>query len=116
MHGDAEGWCGVGSLVGLVVVSVIFFALGVFWQEHREHEDARYLSPLLHEEGRWEGPRLRGSTRHARAVWENLDAPAECSHPNTRHVISVCTVGPGTAHEDLCVCGAKRYGVYGAWS
>jgi hypothetical protein len=74
----------------------------------------RYRTPSLHE-GVWSTP----DVRHGVVRWYRVDGDGwirsyvSAPHP---HVTFVCTIGPGMAHVDECLCGARRYGVFGAWS
>ena len=79
----------------------------VFWPRR-----GRYQSPNLHE-GRWGKPKIEGSSRQLRVVWALLGGPHACS--GGHHEAVRCTIGPGMAHLDECVCGATRSGVYGQW-
>lgn len=72
----------------------------------------RYGNPNLHE-GDWLPPELRqGVVRWERASGGWL-RDYVAAHP---HQVFRCSIGPGMAHEDVCLCGAKRYGVFGSWS
>lgn len=73
----------------------------------------RYTDPSLHP-GRWDGPEIMGGKGHPVAVWRLLVGHPICVGSN--HAAVVCAIGPGMAHVDTCVCGAKRYGVFGSWS
>lgn len=73
----------------------------------------RYQNPYLHE-GRWDGPELMGSSVHPVAVWRSLDMHLHGGTPHVHRVLT-CSVGPSTAHADVCLCGAQRFGVFGAW-
>lgn len=73
----------------------------------------RYRSPYLHEGEGWVGPSLVGAGDQLRVVWYRPQLPKPpLEH---EHVVQVCTIGSGTAHEDVCPCGKKRYGVFGVW-
>lgn len=82
----------------------------------------RYQNPSLHE-GVWGPPEIRhGVVRWYRIEdgwmhWHHVDREGwmryAVPHP---HITFICTIGPGMAHVDECLCGAKRYGVFGAWS
>lgn len=74
----------------------------------------RYANPSLHE-GRWDGPELMGSKNQPVAVWRSLDMDQHGGTPHVHRVLT-CSIGPGTAHVDVCLCNAKRYGVFGTWS
>jgi hypothetical protein len=73
-----------------------------------------YADPSLHRGG-WEGPRIEGQGAQRRAVWTSLSL-RNAANLDHEHEPAVCSVGPGVSHVDECVCGATRYGVYGAWS
>lgn len=73
----------------------------------------RYTDPSLHP-GEWVGPVIKHDRHGTIVVWECSGGYRICT--GTNHGASRCTIGPGMAHEDECMCGAKRYGVFGAWS
>jgi hypothetical protein len=72
----------------------------------------RYANPNLHE-GAWGPPTIS----RGKVTWLRLDEAwlRQFIGPHA-HQSYVCTIGPGMAHIDACPCGAKRYGVFGAWS
>lgn len=74
----------------------------------------RYTDPSLHP-GRWDGPELMGGKGYSVAVWRSLDPDQHGGTPHVHRVLT-CAIGPSTAHVDTCLCGKKRYGVFGAWS
>ena len=73
----------------------------------------RYETPYLHE-GRWGRPVINGANGQTRITWDLIAGHPICVGGN-HHPVK-CTIGPGMAHVDKCVCGAERYGVFGAWS
>lgn len=79
---------------------------------HNPTGPGRYHSPDLHR-GRWGRPTVVGRHDQTRVVWE-----LELGHPicvGSNHMAVKCTIGPGMAHLDECVCGATRSGVFGSW-
>lgn len=80
----------------------------------------RYTDPSLHP-GRWAGPTLEGTVAQPVAIWRRQGPLGGSLNPvfnqhNGPCTPAVCRIGPHTAHEDTCMCGKKRYGVFGAWS
>lgn len=73
----------------------------------------RYQDPSLHP-GVWHEPEVVTGRGGTRIVWRIAGGGTICT--GTNHGAHVCTIGPGVAHEDTCMCGAKRYGVFGTWS
>jgi hypothetical protein len=74
----------------------------------------RYTDPSLHP-GLWGEPEVHISKHGgARVHWRCVGGGTVCVGGN--HGAHWCTIGPGMAHEDECMCGAKRYGVFGSWS
>lgn len=72
----------------------------------------RYQNPALHE-GVWVGPVVLGSGDQMRVQWECRAGYRICT--GTNHGAMRCTIGPGMAHVDECMCGKTRSGVYGSW-
>jgi hypothetical protein len=72
----------------------------------------RYRDPSLHP-GVWGPPQIEPHNGQTVIVWRNYQHTI-CAGSN--HGVKVCRIGPGMAHEDTCLCGAKRYGVFGVWS
>jgi hypothetical protein len=81
---------------------------------HNPGPRPKYSNPELHG-GRWAGPELMGSECHPVAVWRSLDHDKHGGTPHVHRVLT-CAIGPSLAHEDVCLCGAKRFGVFGSWS
>lgn len=98
------------------VAIVMSFNTGVVLAWHWIRRKMRYRDPQLHE-GRWE----RQVVRDRDVMWRNTQAPrtdivARALREGThRHAAALCTLTVGLAHEDTCVCGARRYGIFGSW-
>jgi hypothetical protein len=91
-------WLGVGWALRAAVVP------------QHQHE-----SPNLHE-GVWELTTITGHGPTARAQWQRFGQLGTYTRAvKHEHRPYYCTIGPGIAHTDRCLCGAERYGRYGAW-
>lgn len=95
----------------LVAVAALGVVLGVLFGASYSKE--RYQDPHLHS-GRWGLAVVAGRGEQTRVVWECEGGFPICT--GTNHGPKRCTIGPGMAHVDECMCGKKRYGVFGAWS
>lgn len=73
--------------------------------------ERRYGTPNLHE-GEWGWPCMTGPLQASLVTWVRKDSE-KCTGV---HRPARCTIGPGMAHVDICLCGKTRYGVYGSWS
>jgi hypothetical protein len=80
---------------------------------HSPGPRAQYATPELHR-GVWGGPMMQGVGDQRRVVWESRGGYHICT--GTNHGPVRCTIGPGMAHLDECMCGATRSGVFGVWS
>lgn len=85
---------------------------------HNPGPRPRYYSPELHG-GRWGWPQMVGFGNQSRVTWEREGEDvwlSDVTSDEHRHEPRRCTIGPGMAHHDECLCGATREGVFGQWS
>lgn len=94
------------TFAGIGLAAIAGYLLGMALRSH----PGQYANPNLHE-GRWVGPVLQGAGVRTRVTWVSSEVRACRGH----HRATRCTIGPGMAHLDECVCGATRSGVYGSW-
>lgn len=99
----------IGYIIGSAVMGMtVGFGLCWVWIVHK----MRYRDPQLHP-GKW--------VRAGMGTWQRIDSPskAEVARKMMRgtheHAAAVCVLTDHLAHEDRCVCCAKRYGIFGSW-